>query len=415
MAKTRARLYALARFGSLFALLALAVALVFSAWAGRRDSIKLSVLLERAQADSFFRPVPPLHQKNRGAATSEQLAELIAYFEAEGLRYLAEFDTNDVLVAEAGQYAGVSRPTPSGKQGLPIRVGDRVQATFRPPRHAGVKVAGGDALPTLVMEFEPLVASELRSRTNRSFIFSLGAAFSLFALTLGLWLALAREERNRQRSERERHLAALGEMSAVMAHEIRNPLASLKGHAQLLGEQLDSESPLQKKVVRIVDEAKRLEELTTSLLDLVRSSAVEVQAIDPAQLARDVARAVDAERIRVEAASAPPSWSLDPLRMQQVLRNLFDNALQASAADGVVEAEVTLERGKLVMRVRDHGKGLPEGAEQRIFEPFHTTRTQGTGLGLAIARRIVEQHGGQIRAENHPQGGALFTIVIPGG
>jgi two-component system, NtrC family, sensor histidine kinase HydH len=413
MAKTRARLYALARFGSLLALLGLALALVFSAWAGRRDAIKLSVLLERAQADSFFRPVPPLHQKNRGAATSEQLAELVDYFGAEGLRYMAEFDPNDVLVAEAGQFIGPSRPAPTGKQGLPIRVGERVQATYRPPRHAGVQIAGGDALPTLVMQFEPLVASELRSRANKSFIFSLGAAFSLFALTLGLGLALAREERNRQRNEREHHLAALGEMSAVMAHEIRNPLASLKGHAQLLGEQLDAESPLQKKVVRIVDEAKRLEELTTSLLDLVRSSAVEVQAIDPGQLVRDVAQAVDARRIRVEAASAPASWSLDPLRMQQVLRNLFENALQASGADGVVEAEVTLERGKLVMRVRDHGKGLPEGAEQRIFEPFHTTRTQGTGLGLAVARRIVEQHGGQIQAENHPQGGALFTLRIP--
>lgn len=268
-------------------------------------------------------------------------------------------------------------------------------------------------LPTLVMQFEPVVANELRSRATKSFVFSLGAAFALFALTLGLWLALGREERNRQRNEREHHLAVLGEMSAVMAHEIRNPLASLKGHAQLLGEQLDSESPLQKKVVRIVDEAKRLEELTTSLLDLVRSSAVEVQAIDPGQLLRDVVQAIDAERIQVDAASAPASWPLDPLRMQQVLRNLLENALQASTADGVVEAQVTLERGKLVMRVRDHGKGLPEGAEQRIFEPFHTTRTQGTGLGLAVARRIVEQHGGQIRAENHPEGGALFTLVVP--
>jgi signal transduction histidine kinase len=100
--------------------------------------------------------------------------------------------------------------------------------------------------------------------------------------------------------------------------------------------------------------------------------------------------------------------------MEQVLRNLLENAVQASPAASVVEADIVVERGKLVMRVRDHGKGLPAGTEQRIFEPFHTTRTQGTGLGLAVARRIVEQHGGQIRAENHPDGGALFTLVIPG-
>jgi len=404
-------LYAVARFGSLFALLGLALALVLSAWAGRQGSIKLSVLLERAQADSFFRPVPPLHQKNQGAATSEQLAELVDYFRDEGLCYLAEYDLSDALVAEAGDYVGERRPAPAGKQGAPLRVGERVQVTYRPPRN--LDLGAGKPLPTLVMQFDPLIAKELRGRANKSFIFSLGAALALFALTLLLWLALAREERNRQRNEREHHLASLGEMSAVMAHEIRNPLASLKGHAQLLGEQLDSASPLQKKVVRIVDEAKRLEELTTSLLDLVRSSAVEVQPIDPGQLVRDVAQALDADRIRVESSNAPASWPLDPLRMQQVLRNLLENALQASPEGGVVETDVALERGKLVMRVRDHGHGLPEGAEQRIFEPFHTTRTQGTGLGLAVARRIVEQHGGQIRAENHPQGGAIFTLVVP--
>lgn len=412
MVRTKARLLALARFGLMFALLGLAVALVFSAWVSRRDARMLSALIDRGQAESFFHALPRIHNHNRGHATEADLNQLLVDYGSEGLRYLAEFDDDGVLLAEAGQYAGPARPLPTGQQGLPVVVGERVQVTFRPPRGPDGPRADFD-LPDLVMEFEPLVANQLRSRADKSFAFSLGAAAALFALTLGLWLALAREERSRQRNERERHLAALGEMSAVLAHEIRNPLASLKGHAQLLGEQLDVASPLQKKVVRIVDEAKRLEELTRTLLDLVRSSAVDVRPIDPAQLLRDVAQSVGASRIVVESAGAPQSWPLDPLRMEQVLRNLLENALQASPAESVVEAAVALERGKLQIRVRDHGAGLPAGAEQRIFEAFHTTRTQGTGLGLAVARRIVELHDGSIRAENHPAGGALFTVLLP--
>jgi two-component system, NtrC family, sensor histidine kinase HydH len=412
MARTRARLLALARFGILLALFGLGVALVFSAWVSRRDAEMLSALLDRGQAESFFHTIPRIHERNRGHATIADLNQLLTDFRADGLRYLAEYDASGALLAEAGTYAGPRQPLPRGRAGQPLVVGERVQVTFYPPRGPSGPHPSFE-LPDVVLEFEPLVANQLRSRATKSFVFSLGAACALFALTFGLWLALAREERNRQRSEQERHLAALGEMSAVLAHEIRNPLASLKGHAQLLGEQLDPASPLQKKVVRIVDEAKRLEELSSTLLDLVRSSSVVVRPTDPGQLLRDVAQALDPGRILVENAAAPASWPMDPLRMEQVLRNLLENALLASPAESLVEAEVAVERGKLQIRVRDHGAGLPVGAEQRIFEPFHTTRTQGTGLGLAVAQRIVELHGGRIRAENHPAGGALFTLLLP--
>jgi two-component system sensor histidine kinase HydH len=91
----------------------------------------------------------------------------------------------------------------------------------------------------------------------------------------------------------------------------------------------------------------------------------------------------------------------------------MQNAIQASPEGAKVEVSVSSERGKLMVQVRDHGAGLPAGSEQQIFEPFHTTRVKGTGLGLAIARRIVELHGGSIRGENHPEGGALFTLWIP--
>jgi len=445
MASTKTRLLVLARWGLLAALLALGITLVFSAWSNRREAQQLSSLLDRGQAERFFRPIPEIHERNHGPASSADLAALLEQFREEGLRYLVEYDNLGRVVAEAGAHVGQARPLPSGDSSQPQLFGERVRITFRPPMRARPDHAhppgpppgephgpppgehrepppdfehspphsAGQALPDLVLEFEPTVANQLRDRATKSFIFSITAAISLLALTLGLWLSLAREEKRRQQSERERQLAALGEMSAVLAHEIRNPLASLKGHAQLLGEQLGDEPKLQKKVERIVDEAKRLEELTSTLLDLVRSSSVSPRPSDPAQLLRDAAEAVDRARIRVESADAPSSWPLDPLRMDQVLKNLLQNAVQASPDGAAVHASVGLERGALVVRVRDHGPGLPAGSEQQIFEPFHTTRVQGTGLGLAVARRIVELHGGQISGENQAEGGALFTLRIP--
>jgi two-component system sensor histidine kinase HydH len=429
MTKLRARLLAFGRWGLLLALLALGVAMVFSAWTNRRDAERISALLDRGQSERFFHGIPELHERNGGAATAADLGKLLTQFQAEGLRYLAEYDARGALIAEAGEYVGRERPRPTGMSSQPELVGERVRVAFRPPHAApgleperrpppaeGPRPGAhrpGLQLPDLVIEFEPTVANELRGRANKSFAFSITAASSLFLLTLGLWLALTREERNRERNERERHLASLGEMSAVLAHEIRNPLASLKGHAQLLGEQLASDSPLQKKVTRIVDEAKRLEDLSSTLLDLVRSSSVSRRPTDPAQLLRDAAQGIDAERIVIDASDAPASWLIDPLRMEQVFKNVLQNAVQASPDGGRVEASVSAVAGKLVVVVRDHGAGLPAGAEQRVFEAFHTTRTQGTGLGLAVARRVVELHGGHIRAENHTDGGAVFTLAIP--
>ena len=444
MATTKHRLLVLARWGLLLGLLALGVAMVFSAWRDRNEALKLSSLLDRAQAERFFRSIPELHERNRGPATSSDLTALLERSKPEGLRYLIEYDRFGHAVAEAGSHVGSERPTPAGVSGVPTVVGDRVRVTFIPPRpptkpgqihppppppppppfneepgdqsrppQPPPPPSGTLLLPDLVLEFEPTVATELRTRATRSFAFSVTAAVSLLALTLGLWLALAREERRREQSERERQLAALGEMSAVLAHEIRNPLASLKGHAQLLGEQLGSDEKLQKKVQRIVSEAKRLEDLTGTLLDLVRSSSISPQDVDPAKLAREAAEAVDGTRIEVDSRHAPSSWSLDPMRIEQVLKNLLQNALQASPSDARVELSLASDRGRLVVKVRDHGAGLVPGSERQVFEPFHSTRAKGTGLGLAVARRIVELHGGQIHGENHAEGGALFTLRIP--
>jgi two-component system sensor histidine kinase HydH len=202
-------------------------------------------------------------------------------------------------------------------------------------------------------------------------------------------------------------------MSAVLAHEIRNPLASLKGHAQLLAGRLAPESAERRKADRVVGEAKRLENLVTDLLAFTRSAPISRRPADPARLLRSAVHEVGGDTFAIEDAGAPAEWSLDPDRIRQALTNLLRNAAQASPEGTTIETSVAAANGKLVFTVRDHGDGLRSGDEVRVFEPFYTTRTQGTGLGLAVASRIADMHDGSITASNHPGGGAIFRIEIP--
>ena len=133
--------------------------------------------------------------------------------------------------------------------------------------------------------------------------------------------------------------------------------------------------------------------------------------MDPAELlflaAEDAAPATT-----LDLDQAPPTWSLDAIRMRQVLENLLRNALQASK-HGVVKARVFVESNVLVYIVDDDGPGFPDDVLENVFEPFFTTKSRGVGLGLAVARRIVFMHGGTISARNKIEGGAELKVSIP--
>jgi two-component system sensor histidine kinase HydH len=221
-------------------------------------------------------------------------------------------------------------------------------------------------------------------------------------------IELQRRERERAR-ERERRLASLGEMSAVLAHEIRNPLASLKGNAQLLAASLPAGEKPRAKAERVVDEAVRLERLTQDLLSFVRTGELARTDADVAALASTAAGAVTGE-VSLVTDGAPATWSLDSARVHQVLVNLLENAI---AAGPPATLRVAKEHDALVMEIRDKGPGVPAADREKVFEPFFTNKTRGTGLGLAIARRVVELHGGTITVTDADGGGACFRIEIP--
>ncbi len=300
-------------------------------------------------------------------------------------------------------------------------------ADWRPPpvSEAGPPHAGEPRLgpppgrpPYAVMEFEPLETQRLRGYARLSLAVGLAVVAAVLGGAAFLIYLVRRQDELTQHIEQGRRLAALGEMAAVIAHEIRNPLTALKGHAQLLQRALAGDGPIAvhrdgpAKANRVVSEAVRLETLLNDLLEFARTGTIDPQTVDPARVLQDSAEVVSPERIIVCSQDAPRSWRMDPVRMQQVLTNLLRNAVQMSPAEAPVEARVFADNGQLVYEVRDAGPGIPAGEEERIFEPFYTRKARGTGLGLSLAQRIVGQHRGRITAENQPGGGAVFRIAL---
>ena len=252
----------------------------------------------------------------------------------------------------------------------------------------------------------------------------LAGAASLALMLLGF--LLYRGARRAREAERELHrrraLSALGEMAAIMAHEIRTPLAAVKGNAQLLAETAGS-SPDEGMAGSIVREASRLERLVNGLLDYARPSELNRTRCDANELATRameiVAPGAMAAKVNLIADTEPEgetTLQADPDRVLQVLVNLLQNAVEAASDPDATGSAVTMgvrARGdKILFSVLDQGPGLGDTEPAEIFRPFFSSKKQGTGLGLSIAHRIVEQHGGTLEIEDRPEGGTAARVLI---
>jgi len=265
--------------------------------------------------------------------------------------------------------------------------------------------------PWVIVELVPHTAIALEQRADFTLGMGVLAALLVLATTIALRRAATERENTLRTTERTRHLTSLGEMSAVLAHEIRNPLASLKGHAQLLEESLEGKPREHAKAERVVREAVRIERLTTDLLAFVRSGTLAPMKSDPRAMARAAVESAGAGRTQLIDRGAPDEAPIDAERVRGALENLIRNAVEADP-QGEVEVVLGRDEDDLEIRVRDHGPGIRPGDEEKIFEPFHTTRVHGTGLGLAVARRIAEAHDGSLTAANAEDGGAVFTMRL---
>ncbi len=220
--------------------------------------------------------------------------------------------------------------------------------------------------------------------------------------------------------ERKNRLAALGEMAAGMAHEIRNPLGGIQLYASLLARDVEDRPQSLTVVHKIAAGVKHLECLVSQVLQFTREIAVHPVEMDLAEAVERAAELSEAQRqVRgVICDVAGPSSLIiraDPLMLGQALLNLMLNAIEAMESGGrlqVTYGEVEDEAGRFRVVIQDTGPGIPPGILDRIFNPFFTTKDAGTGLGLAIVHRIVEAHEGTIIATNAPGGGAKFEIRV---
>ena len=223
------------------------------------------------------------------------------------------------------------------------------------------------------------------------------------------------------RADEAERLAVLGRIAAGLAHEIRNPLGSIRGSIEMLRESA-ALSDEDRRLCDIVQrEAKRLNDLVGDMVDLSKPRPPVAQATDVAALAREVvelsagaARASDVS-VRYEGPGAAALGRCDGVQMRQVLWNLVRNAMQASPAGSTVTVRVDAHDRDLLLSVDDQGPGIPENASGRIFEEDFTTRTGGAGIGLAVVRRIMEDHrpmGARLAVERASGGGASFQVTL---
>ncbi len=366
------------------------------------------------------------------APTPEVMQEALAELGSEGVRYVALTGLDGAPIVSAGTPAASSSWSPPDRgpgPSIQLGPGARVRATgpfIGPGRGAGWRSRTGappHAAPPwqgladarIVVEFEPVAVQHLSAHAVATLVIGVCAALVLLGAAVVFWRLSVRAERTAAQLERDRQLKSLGQMSAVLGHELRNPLAGLKGHAQLILRKLPAGDGARRAAEMVVREAVRLEQLANQVLEVARTGELEPRLEDPLALARGAAEAMACDRVRVESRPAElPRWSLDRPRMEQVLTNLLRNAIQASPEGEEVELAVQLERDDaLVFEVRDRGEGLEPGDEEAIFQPFVTHRAKGSGLGLTLARQIVEGHGGRIEARSRPGGGAVFRVSIP--
>lgn len=226
----------------------------------------------------------------------------------------------------------------------------------------------------------------------------------------------------------QKRLAMIGQMSATIAHEIRNPLVAVKGLGQLV-EQSFPEGDARAQHMKILNtEVNRLQNVVSELVRFARPTELNKEATD---LNRCIQGALDlyAEEFRKRGIAAgfdrQPGEVIahaDPEKIKQVIINLIQNSLEALPSGGIIRLGTRLQRtgsfenlydSRATITLRDNGPGIPPEIREKIFEPFFSAKKSGTGLGLAIARSIIEEHGGEIAAIDAPEGGACFEIHLP--
>jgi two-component system sensor histidine kinase HydH len=224
---------------------------------------------------------------------------------------------------------------------------------------------------------------------------------------------------NISKMKKAERLSAAGQLAASLAHEIRNPLASISGAAGILQRKTANPEYQHDSLEIIQIESQRLNKLLTGFLNFAKPRSPRLQRTNLNELMLSVLSLVShAAELNGNTFSHTPlptgsEIDCDPEQLKQVLLNLMINAIEASPAGSEIRLRTAIRDGVCAIEIEDDGSGIPADAADRIFDPFFTTKPKGTGLGLAISSMIVSQHGGTLSFQAGPRGGAIFRIELP--
>ncbi|EHG7584063.1 MULTISPECIES: two-component system sensor histidine kinase ZraS [Citrobacter] len=292
------------------------------------------------------------------------------------------------------------------------------------PRCEGRNAGISSTPQTIFIAFDASELATTQAREWRNMLIMLFALTTVLLATLLAFFWYRRYLRSRQllqdEMNRQEKLLALGHLAAGVAHEIRNPLSSIKGLARYFAERAPAGGEAHALAQVMAKEADRLNRVVSELLELVKPAHLTLQPVDLNTVITHSLQLVsqDAQSRAIELRFTPnaalPLIQADPDRLTQVLLNLYLNAIHAIDRQGTINVDISMsgaDRVKIV--VADSGKGIAPEQLETIFTPYYTTKAEGTGLGLAVVQNIIEQHGGTIKAESPAGKGAIFTLWLP--
>ncbi len=333
--------------------------------------------------------------------TTAFAAEVVASMPA-GLVLVGPDDRVAMANGAAETLAGVGPDGLTGRSVGEVLPGEALAADVPGEREMDISLCGGPPIPLGV---------------------SVSAVRTEEGIPVGS-LVVLRDLRQMRRLEaevrRREKLAAVGNLAAGVAHEIRNPLSSIRGYAAYFGAKFAPGSEDRQAAEVMVREVDRLNRVISELIEFARPSELRRRPVRLADLAGHAARLTRADAtargvtVELPEASAGPEVMADPDRLTQALLNICLNAIQAMDGGGIMGIRVgTVPDGRAFIEVSDTGAGIDARDRDRIFDPYYTTKPRGTGLGLPIAHKIVTAHGGTIHLAGRPGGGTLATVLLP--
>uniref|UniRef100_A0A831UCP5 histidine kinase n=1 Tax=Geobacter metallireducens TaxID=28232 RepID=A0A831UCP5_GEOME len=402
------------KIASLVVGVALSLALLLFAVGNYRSSIPIAEGQLRGLALSLSAAIESMAARDPSfSSLSTFRARDVAYFSLIDSAGTQHFHSNPALIGtrvEDDRYRGIFGNAGIVEAKVRLGTGEEVYE-FNSPLHLSSRTL---AL-RLVLHAYRADAVVRRARIGMVVILSLlVTAWTMAGL---LYRYGRREQRHREEMARRERLAHLGEMGAVIAHEVRNPLSGIKGYAQLLQERV-TDGEARGFAGLIVAESIRLERLVNDLLLYSRQGPREMVQLDLADtLIRCralVAPEAEKSGVVIEQMLQGPL----PVRgngelFQQLFLNLMMNGIQAMPQGGRLTVTAGRGPGVIEVSIADTGPGIPPAERERIFDPFYTTRARGSGLGLAICRKIVEEAGGTIEVTGETGRGATFNVTLP--